>query len=138
MLLPSSLRRAFGVGALFALVGATGTGCTGCSTGDLVCDSHGENCVVCGPYGCSPADPHGTSTGESASSGKPGSGGAGGETASSSAGGESGTGGAGGAACDQSVTTCPCATPDHCSDGKQCVDGLCIAPCEFTYECGAD
>jgi hypothetical protein len=34
------------------------------------------------------------------------------------------------------VATCACDADDKCSDGKTCVNGLCIDGCNFSYECG--
>ena len=36
-----------------------------------------------------------------------------------------------------SVTTCPCDDQGECSGDLQCVSGLCIHGCEFSYQCGA-
>jgi hypothetical protein len=123
----SPLRLTFaGVVAVGALVATSAA--NGCSDDGLAatCDDAGLNCMICDGYGCRPA-------------GTTGSGGLGGSTASSSGtGGKMGTGGTGGTApCNPKEATCACAGPTDCADGKQCIGGLCINGCNFTYECGS-
>jgi hypothetical protein len=38
--------------------------------------------------------------------------------------------------CDPKVALCACDLTGSCSDGKLCVDDLCIHPCDYTYQCG--
>ncbi|WP_437490964.1 hypothetical protein WME75_14720 [Sorangium sp. So ce1014] len=125
MLLYSPLAKILGQGALFLMLAATAAGCGGCGDATLQCDRDGENCFLCDGYGCRPAESDVGAGG--AGQGGPGQGGA-------------GQGGAGGeeVACDAELTTCPCDGDDACEDGTRCVEGLCIAACEFSYECGAD
>jgi hypothetical protein len=116
------------VSALFAALAVFGSGCGGCNDPSITCDENGENCVICDGYGCNPAD-----TGSSSGNGNATSG-AGGSTT-----GSGGSGGSGGVVdtCDDALTTCPCEVNDDCSEeGTQCVNGLCIDGCEFTFECG--
>ncbi len=130
MLLYSPLAKILGQGALFLMLAATAAGCGGCGDATLQCDRDGENCFLCDGYGCRPAESDVGAGG--AGQGGPGQGGAGQ--------GGAGQGGAGGeeVACDAELTTCPCDGDDACEDGTRCVEGLCIAACEFSYECGAD
>ncbi|WP_437580292.1 hypothetical protein [Sorangium sp. So ce887] len=125
MLLYSPLAKILGQGALFLMIAATAAGCGGCGDATLQCDRDGENCFLCDGYGCRPAE-------SDVGAGGAGQGGAGQ--------GGAGQGGAGGeeVACDAELTTCPCDGDDACEDGTRCVEGLCIAACEFSYECGAD
>ncbi|WP_437650053.1 hypothetical protein [Sorangium sp. So ce362] len=125
MLLYSPLAKILGRGALFLMIAATAAGCGGCGDATLQCDRDGENCFLCDGYGCRPAE-------SDVGAGGAGQGGAGQ--------GGAGQGGAGGeeVACDAELTTCPCDGDDACEDGTRCVEGLCIAACEFSYECGAD
>ena len=112
-----------------AVVGLFATGCGGCSDSYAQCDANGNNCQVCDAYGCTDADD--THKPGTTSSGNTGAGG--GSTT-----GSGGAGGSGGAACDPEVTTCACTGDEQCTEaGTQCIDGLCIAGCEFSYQCGA-
>ncbi|WP_437281770.1 hypothetical protein WME90_14825 [Sorangium sp. So ce375] len=126
MLLHSPLAKILGRGALFLMIAATATGCGGCGDASLQCDQDGENCFLCDGYGCRPVEPHID----------PGTGGRGGAGQASTGEGGAGQGGAE-ADCDAELTTCPCDGDSACEDGTRCVDGLCIAACEFSYECGA-
>ena len=117
--------------SVVALLAVFATGCGGCNDPYANCDADGNNCMICDGYGCTPADPHlpgVTSTGNTGSGG--GDQGAGGSA-------PTGAGGAGGDDCDPAVTTCACTGDEQCSEpGTQCIDGLCIAGCEFSYQCG--
>lgn len=114
-----------GAALVFGALAAAAAGCSGEAT--LMCDANGENCQICDGYGCRPANPETSGSGGAGGKGTGGSGGVGGQ----------GTGGTGGAAtCDAKLSTCPCDASDSCSDGKTCVNGLCIDGCNFSYECG--
>lgn len=107
------------VSLVAALVAA---GFAGCDTTNANCDQFGQNCQVCDGYGCHPADTSG----------------AGGATSSTSE--TSGTGGSGGSGgsmnpCDPSKAACPCDANNMCGGDKQCINGICIVGCSFTYEC---
>jgi hypothetical protein len=114
-----------GAAVAFGFLAASAGGCSGCDDANVACDANG-NCQICDAYGCRPANPDGT--------GGLGGAGTGGNTASTGGGG-AGTGGAP-AVCDAKVSTCPCDATNGCSDGKTCVNGLCIDGCNFSYECG--
>jgi len=123
----------------------SGAGCGGCTESSLVCDEFG-NCEICDGYGCTPADSGSGASGAGASgagaSGVGASGGGGTASGGSGSGGSgvgadgSGGDGGSGSACDPALTTCPCdADLDPCSDGTQCVEGLCLEGCNNTFEC---
>jgi hypothetical protein len=118
--------------AMVLLLAVTGTGCGGCNASQLQCDSEGNHCQVCDGYGCTPVDT-GSGAGGFGATAATGTGGAG------QGGAAQGGGGAGGApACDPQITACPCDANDACADAsQQCVNGLCVGGCEFSYECGA-
>ncbi len=115
-------------------LGAFGAGCGGCSDDpSLSCDDSG-NCEICDAYGCRPADPSGSNA-----QGAGGSGNASGTGASGATGGSgSATGGAGGGpVCDDTQAACACDEDSDCTAaGTQCVGGICIDGCEFSYQCG--
>lgn len=125
-MLPSLRIRATCAGA--AMVGGlivVSVGYGGCGGGgsSLVCDDAGLDCQVCDALGCRPATM--------------GTGGSGSGGAATGGSGVTGGGGVGGSApCDPQEATCPC-VDGACTDGKQCIDGLCITGCNFTYQCAA-
>lgn len=112
---------ALGLVGFLGLFAVSAAGCSGCDGSSLMCDAEG-NCQICDAYGCHPADAQPS--------------GAGGSGAGSSVG---GNGGAGGSEpkCDPAMAACPCDDEDACTNGTQCVQGLCVDGCDFTYECGA-
>src|SRR5262245_11616881 len=117
MLLRSYFAKILGPGALVALATMMASGCGGCDKESAVCDKAG-NCEICDAYGCHEAHP--TPTGGTGSGGT----------------GSGGTSSTGGGVCDPNVTTCPCTTTSDCQNGTQCIDGLCLDGCDFSYECG--
>lgn len=150
MRLGSYLRGLGGQAAVLLVLSVSASACVR-EEGRVECDAAGENCVVCEGYGCFPANPNepgaGKTGGAAATTGAGGSGGgaagtggdasgAGGD-ASGAGGGDGGAGG--GTTCDPAQATCPCASDEECASapGTQCISGLCIVGCEFSYQCGA-
>lgn len=135
MLLRSSLGRFLAPAAALTLLGAIGGGCGGCDDSSVVCDADG-NCQICDAYGCHDANPQPSTS--SAGAGATGQGGEGnaGTGASAQGGGGAGTGGS--ATCDQAQAACACKDSAECTvEGTQCIGGLCVAGCDFSYQCGA-
>lgn len=121
----SSLSRWAGAAALIGLFSVSAAGCGGCDDSSLQCDAAGKHCVLCDAYGCREADPGGNS------------GGSGGASANAGGGTGTGTSTGSGQSCDQTQNACPCSSNSDCDKGLACVNGLCIAGCDFSYECGA-
>ncbi|MEJ7732385.1 MAG: hypothetical protein WKG00_24670 [Polyangiaceae bacterium] len=122
-----------------ALLGlaAFGVGCGGCSDDpSLNCDDAG-NCEICDAYGCRPADPSGSNARGGGGWGN--ASGPGARGAPGASGGGSASGGTGGVpVCDGNEAACPCDDDSECTAaGTQCVGGICIDGCEFSYQCGA-
>jgi hypothetical protein len=121
-----------GAAAVGGFMAVSAAGCGGCDGDSVVCDDAGLSCQVCDALGCRPA------MGSTSSAGGAGGAGVGGAGVGGGDGGVTGgSGGAGGSApCNSEEATCPCVA-GQCTDGLQCIDGLCIVGCNFTYECGA-
>jgi hypothetical protein len=113
---------------LVGVVAVASAGYAGCGGNDtLQCEADGTHCMICDGLSCRPA----TSEGSGGSGGGTGTGAS---TSVGAGGTDGGTGGA--AACDPKAATCPCVN-GACTDGKTCIDGLCITGCNFSYECGS-
>ena len=105
------------------------SGCVGCSP-DAYCDENG--CYVCDAFGCRPADPSTDGVGGNTTTNVGGSG-QGGATTTNVGG--SGQGG-GEPQCDPAVSVCPCGPANACEGDLSCIDGHCLAGCNFDFECG--
>lgn len=105
---------------------------SGCIIVDDDDDLHCDGTLCCDEYGCYPQDdddgvPNPT-TGGFAQGGSA-------QGGASEGGGGAAEGGAP-ATCDPTLVVCSCSSADECGEGQTCLDGQCLSPCEFDYQCG--